>query len=71
MPVVPSATYATAYPARGAVVDPDADLGFGFSAGLTTRDGTPARVAGILLLSAGVLAALKIAGWRFNVAVSS
>lgn len=50
------------------------ELGVGVTAGAElaiNRDGTPSRVAGILLLSAAGLAALKLAGFRFNVGVSS
>jgi hypothetical protein len=70
MPVGPGATYMT----RGPAVNTDAGLGLGVQAGAelsVTRDGTPSRVAGIVLLAGGVLAILRLSGFRFNVGVSS
>lgn len=50
----------------------DYGVGVGASAyGGVSVDGTPSRVAGILLLAGGVLAALRLAGFRFNVGVTS
>jgi hypothetical protein len=71
MPVAPTG-YAAPYPARTAVAGNE--MGIGVTAGAEvafTRDGTPSRIAGILLLSAATLAALKLLGFRFNVGVSS
>ena len=34
-------------------------------------DGTPSKVAGLLLISGATLVALKMAGFRFNVGVSN
>lgn len=50
----------------------DFGLGIGASGrGSIQIDGTPSRVAGLLLVAGGVLAALRLAGFRFNVGVSS
>lgn len=52
----------------------DHGVGIGASAygsGGVTIDGTPSRVAGLLLVAGGVLAALRVAGFRFNVGVTS
>lgn len=69
MPVGPGATYMT----RGAIGQTDAGLGLDVQAGAELsvgRDGTPSRVAGILLIAGATLAALRLAGFRFNVGVS-
>lgn len=72
MPVGPSGVYGAQ--ARVASPASDAGLGFGVSAGAEvslSQDGTPSRIAGILILSGGVLALLRMSGFRFNVGVSS
>lgn len=50
------------------------DYGVGVGAGGyagVNIDGTPSRVAGILLLAGAALAAMRLAGFRFNVGVTS
>lgn len=72
MPVAPTAGYGTPFGYRSAVADPNTGLGVEFSAGVsTTRDGTPSRVAGTLLVAGATLAVLKLLGFRFNVGVTS
>lgn len=70
MPVGP--TYGTAPFVR---TDPGTTgVGFGIQAGADvalSRDGTPSRVAGVLLIAGAALAALRFSGIRFNVGVSS
>lgn len=71
MPVSPATSYGTQYPMRAVNSDPNG-IGVEFSAGVSaTRDGTPSRVAGALLIAGATLAALKLLGFRFNVGVSS
>lgn len=66
---------ALTYQVGGSAVGDNPDdygLGIGASGRASVQiDGTPSRVAGLLLLSGGVLAALRLAGFRFNVGVSS
>lgn len=72
MPVAPTVNYATPPGVRSGMADPNTGLGVEFSAGVqATHDGTPSRVAGMLLVSGALLAALKLLGFRFNVGVSS
>lgn len=69
MPVGPS-TYGAAYPQRSVTAD-TSGFGVDLGAGVTfVNDGTPSRVAGVLLVAGGTLAALKLLGFRFNVGVS-
>lgn len=71
MPVGPTNSYAPS-PVRTPIAGSDVGLGAGVGIEASaTIDGTPSRVAGVLLLAGAVLAALKIAGFRFNVGVSS
>lgn len=62
-PTVAPATYID--PRIGAGVEVSGGLG------LVVRDGTPPRIAGLLIGSAALLAALKLLGFRFNVGVST
>lgn len=74
MPVAPTAGAPSPYGYRSAVADPNTGLGVEFSAGAgasVTRDGTPSRVAGTLLVAGATLAVLKLLGFRFNVGVTS
>jgi hypothetical protein len=69
MPVGPGTVYSESRPHAGGP-----GVGFDVSAGAElslTRDGTPSRVAGILILSGAALAILRLSGFRFNVGVSS
>ena len=69
MPLGPGPVYDTSRPAAGGP-----GVGFDVQAGAElslTRDGTPSRIAGILLIAGGALAVLRLSGFRFNVGVSS
>lgn len=55
---------------RAADNSPKAGVGLGADINVAV-DGTPPRVAGIIILSGALLAALKLLGWRFNVGVSN
>jgi hypothetical protein len=47
----------------------DTNLGFDVGGHVGLGSGTSSRVAAMLLLSAGALAAFKVLGFRFNVGV--
>lgn len=52
--------------------EPQADYGVTGSANVKVGvDGTPSRVAAVLLGSGAVLAAMKLLGFRFNVGITS
>lgn len=69
MPVGPGTVYSDSRPSGGGP-----GVGFDVQAGADlslTRDGTPSRVAGVVILAGAVLGIMRLSGFRFNVGVSS